>query len=495
MARPLKRKVLALKAARTPGLPRGRPRRHQEPAADPSPDALNQRVRVHEACLGCPGDSATHAQAAPPKRPRRNKTEAVDQTHPPTELEERFLAIAELRATQAAAAAAGRRVSGKMVDRIARRIGICASHLRRLSHGCSFRSLMRRPGSGGPLRVTPAMKQWFRTTSDELGGFWTTRDMAAKMKAQWGVGSLGTVCRLARMLGFRFVRQRVCPLLTPEHKSARLEWAEAQLAQRPWLAEDTVYVHIDEKWFYAVLPNRKVWVAPNAKTPTITLASKSHIPKVMFLGAVAKPVPSRNFDGRIGLYPIADECRAQRSSRGRPAGSTVWKLKNMDTALFIELLKEKVVPDILRKTGSWAKNIVIQMDNAGGHGGGKGNIRTTTLAELNNWGEHLPHTLAQLCSGQPPTIKFIAQPPRSPDLNVLDLGIWTSLQVAVEKLRRTKGIAHPTTAEIVQCCQTAWTTWDATEKLNSIFGTLEMVLTQVREVHGGNHYVLMHENY
>lgn len=138
------------------------------------------------------------------------------------------------------------------------------------------------------------------------------------------------------------------------------------MEQRPWLEDGTVYVHVYEKWFYTVLPNRKVWVAPGVKTPTITLASKSHIPKVMFLGAVAMPVPNRNFDGRVGLYPIAEEAQARRSSsRRRPAGAAVWKLKNMDAALFIEFLKTKVVPDILRKTGSWVDRIVVQMDNAG----------------------------------------------------------------------------------------------------------------------------------
>jgi len=214
----------------------------------------------------------------------------------------------------------------------------------------------------------------------------------------------------------------------------RLAWANALLedGEQPYSEADVVYIHVDKKWFFTTLRNRRFWVAPGEKTPSIAVASKSHITKVMFLGAVARPVQAHGFDGRIGLYPVAEQTRALRANKLRKKGALVWKLVNMDAALFKKYLMEKVVPDALRATGQWAKRIVIQMDNAGG---GQGDMNKTTIAELNEWAQqHLRRngSLRRLCGRQLSEIEFVAQPPRSPDTNALDLGIWTSLQVAVE---------------------------------------------------------------
>jgi len=73
------------------------------------------------------------------------------------------------------------------------------------------------------------------------------------------------------------------------------------------------------------------------------------------------------------------------------------------------------------------------MDNPGGHGGGRGDMTKTTIARLNAWAQQLPAVLQRLCGPQLSGIVFVAQQPRSPDTNALDLGIWVSLQVAVEK--------------------------------------------------------------
>ena len=36
--------------------------------------------------------------------------------------------------------------------------------------------------------------------------------------------------------------------------------------------------------------------------PIPVLHNKSHIPKIMFLTALARPQPNRNFDGRVGIW-------------------------------------------------------------------------------------------------------------------------------------------------------------------------------------------------
>lgn len=185
----------------------------------------------------------------------------------------------------------------------------------------------------------------------------------------------------------------------------------------------------------------------------------------MFLGAVARPNPTHNFDGRIGLYPITDQVPAQRKSKHHNKGDQVWKLVNMDANLFKRYMMERVVDDVLRLTGMWAKHIVIQMDNAGGHGGGRGDMNQTTIAELNDWAEVLPEEYSAYWpdSAQQPEIVFVAQPPRSPDTNVLDLGIWNSLQIAVDKEKQRKGLRGLTVDDIITCCEDAWSnSWDAT---------------------------------
>jgi len=419
----------------------------------------------------------------------------VESKNPPKETDMRWVAVCDLRERQAVASATRTRVSTAAVRKIARRIGVGAARLRGLARACKFRSMDRCPGSGRPSKITQKLKTWFLQTSKELGGHWTVRQMADKMRKEWGCGSISVVWRLAHNLGFQHLHMHLRPLLTQSHKEARLAWVEGLLKlDRPFAEPNTVYVHVDEKWFFSPLPGRRVWVAPGEKPPTVPVNSKSHIPKAMFLAAVAKPNAEHDFDGRVGFYPVADRVQAKRDSTRRKKGTWVWNPANMDAARFKNDLKTKVVPDVLRATGKWAHKIIIQMDNAGGHGGGRGNMAATTLAELNAWAASKPEELRKFCQSDLfPVIEFVAQPPRSPDLNILDLGIWASLRVAVDKLKHDKGVLYPTVSEIIQCCQDAWAKWPAGVILSNVFDTLENVLAYIAEAKGGNDYTLLHK--
>ena len=89
---------------------------------------------------------------------------------------------------------------------------------------------------------------------------------------------------------------------------ARLYWAEKILdginppliPQPPFDverdSETEIVVHIDEKWFYDRKP-RTVWVQKGKPAPAIRVPSKTVPHKVMFLGAVAKPILQHKFDG------------------------------------------------------------------------------------------------------------------------------------------------------------------------------------------------------
>jgi len=164
------------------------------------------------------GQRRSVLRPAPPKRRcRRNAAPASpDPVHPPTDHDKRAIAVGKFLGLQEAARQRGTRVSGADVAAIAKSVRVSATQLRNLACRCAVRSLARLPGSGRPslTKQVPGLADWFLETSRELGGMWTVRMMAAKMEERWGVGSIGTVCKLARPLGFCYVRQRFCPFLT-----------------------------------------------------------------------------------------------------------------------------------------------------------------------------------------------------------------------------------------------------------------------------------------
>ena len=125
------------------------------------------------------------------------------------------------------------------------------------------------------------------------------------------------------------------------------------------------------------------------------------------------------------------------------------------------------VGEAIRRTMPWiprAQSIYLQMDNAGGHG---------TNATRHEYTELL---LQQF------NIIVHHQSPRSPETNVLDLGLWNSLQSAVEKLHRDKR----TDADAI--AHSALQAWRAlpSDKISRVFSRIPVVLDLIIEDQGGN---------
>ena len=136
----------------------------------------------------------------------------------------------------------------------------------------------------------------------------------------------------------------------------------------------------------------------------------------MFLCAVARPRycsrRNSNFDGKIGIWPFVEEQQAQRASRNRPAGTMETKPVVITRELCRRMLMDKGLPAITQK---WPpsyldQKIEIQQDNARPH------IKDTDP----EW-----RATVQACGMD---IKIFQQPPQSPDMNVLDLGHFNSIQ-------------------------------------------------------------------
>ena len=131
----------------------------------------------------------------------------------------------------------------------------------------------------------------------------------------------------------------------------------------------------------------------------------------MFFGAVARPRPEKNFDGRILLMPVCSEKIMQRQSKYNSQGEVRLEPAIMTKELFQEYVIKYLIPAVISVGGKLGvKKIVVQMDQAGGHGGGRGNMNAV-LKKFNSHGSQVN-----------PKIVFIIQPSRSPDFNALDLG-------------------------------------------------------------------------
>ena len=103
-------------------------------------------------------------------------------------------------------------------------------------------------------------------------------------------------------------------------------------------------------------------------------------------------------------------------------GDTVTRDVNCNSKWMLDTMDE--VGEAIRKAYSWvpaADKIYLVMDNAGGHG-------TKTAV-----GDYTKQLLDKH------NIEIIQQVPRSPETNVLDLGIWMSLQSAVLRRSTTAG--------------------------------------------------------
>ena len=110
------------------------------------------------------------------------------------------------------------------------------------------------------------------------------------------------------------------------------------------------------------------------------------------------------------------------------------------------------------------------MDNAGGHG---------TNVAIESYSKTLLDDY---------NIEIIFQIPRSPYTNVLDLGVWMSLQAAVERqhyLKRCNADA------LVNSVMKTWNEGHLDHSITKVFNRIKPVLCNILEAKGGNDLVEM----
>ncbi|KAH9108713.1 hypothetical protein AeMF1_016142 [Aphanomyces euteiches] len=144
----------------------------------------------------------------------------------------------------------------------------------------------------------------------------------------------------------------------------------------------------------------------------------------------------------------------------------VTTLVNVNAAVYRDYVINKVVPAIKASFPSTDKRVILQQDNATPH-------HSVTDAEL------------ELVSTDGWTFVVRRQPPNSPDLNVLDLGFFASIQsLQLKKVSRTVD-------EVIQFTLEAFYELSY-EKLESVFLTFQAVMRLVLEHDGDNKFALPH---
>jgi hypothetical protein len=260
-------------------------------------------------------------------------------------------------------------------------------------------------------------------------------------------------------------------------------------------------IHMDEKWFNTTSMYRKYYMLPEEDDPHRTVQNMNFIGKVMFSSAVGRPIyddaGNYIFYGKLGVWPFVRKVHhstllslsyinfcylfvvlnfshllqegAKRRSRNRGRGAQVTKPIKVDRTTMRSFLIGKVLKAIVQR---WprehrGKTIYIQQDNAPSH------------VPVDD--EEFARVVAQ--TGM--NIQLVNQPANSPDLNVLDLGFFASLQsLTYERVSRNLD-------ELIQNVQNEFDNYDP-DTLNRVFLTLQRCLIEVMKDGGGNRYKIPH---
>ena len=326
-----------------------------------------------------------------------------------------------------------------------------------------------------------------REVYDKYGGEFSQAALTELMEQHTMKVSKHTVQRILATPAWGSARVRILPINSPHHQENRKIFCKANLDhQFGGEKSNLLWIDVDEKHFYAFnssqimyLPRELMGIANVFKA-----ASKKQTGSVMFFGAVAKSRKSDLFDGRILLKPVVKECEQKRRSAYGKKGDIISVPITMNKKLFIEYCKCHLIPairNVLSRLNGITR-VVAQIDNAGAHGGGRGDIQNT-LKLLCHFGRQAS-----------PHITFIAQPSRSPDFNALDLGAWFSLSCGVKAVRSQAVAAGQPKKRLVDNIMTQvihrWNSWDAMTQLHNIFETKHRIMHASYAMNGSNEYLI-----
>lgn len=289
--------------------------------------------------------------------------------------------------------------------------------------------------------------------------------------------SKSTVQRWLKSKDIRRHSNAIKPFLCEKGKLKRLKYCLDHITApsipiNPTFHHFYDYIHIDEKWFNITKEKTTFYALPKEPDPYRTAQSKAHIPKIMFLAAVGRPRFGNDgavlWDGKIGIFPFTFEAEAKRSSKNRPAGTLEVKATTtINRDEMKKMLLEKLLPAIKEKWPGPRRDVIIQQDNAKPHVD-VNDPEFVQAAQEGDW-----------------NIKLQFQPPNSPDLNVLDLGYFRSIDTILDQAASRK------LEDLITVVTTSFTALTP-EKLNNVFLTCQSVMGEVLKQKGGNNFKIPH---
>lgn len=285
--------------------------------------------------------------------------------------------------------------------------------------------------------------------------------------------SQATVSRKLKIGELRRHSNQLKPSLTAENEKNRvrfvLDFVAPNSFEEPKFVDMVDRIHIDEKWFYLTKTSQTFYLLPEEPAPHRSVRHKSHIEKVMFLCAVAKP--RGGWDGKLGIWPFVIKEAAERSSVNRPRGTLVTKSINVTRDIYRDFIINKVLPAI--RDGwlgtNWERDrpLFLQQDNAKPH------------IKLDD-----PEFLRE-AAGTGLDIRLNFQPSNSPDTNVLDLGFFNAIQ-SLQQKKRSSNID-----QLISNVELSFNELNS-DKLFDVFLTLQSCFIEILRNKGSNNYLVPH---
>jgi hypothetical protein len=292
-----------------------------------------------------------------------------------------------------------------------------------------------------------------------------------------------TIQRILDGPDWKALTMKGIPTNSEKHRLERVKFAQENLDNTfGGDGSDTLWVDVDEKNFKDFDGNRVLYCPSELAHIYDTFNTQTRISKdmVMFFGAVARPRPKKNFNGKILLLPIVKEKIQKRRSEYANKGETVSEPTTLDKKGFIKICTNDLLIEIrkITKKNKEIKKVIVQMDRAGGHGGGRSDMKGI-LKELNDVG-----------AKERPPVEFTTQSAKSPDFNSLDLGAWNSISCGVPAIKAQKEVdpKKKVCTRIIEEVKKRWENWDSMTRLENIFATKSRIMQAVIDAEGDIKY-------
>jgi hypothetical protein len=271
------------------------------------------------------------------------------------------------------------------------------------------------------------------------------------------------------------------PHLKDRHKQARLQYSLSNAWWCPFASQwyfrnfhDVIFM--DEKWFYITRVRNVYYLTPDEPLVERSCTHKSHIGKIMFLCLVSRPWlrgGDNDYRGLIGCIPVIHWKVAKNNSCNRPAGTRYPVHRKLTKASYLDLFIKKCLPRINKYTPPEMRacTIYIQHDNAKPHLG----------LDLNH-----PEIVAY-CQQKGLKLAMLAQPAQSPDLNILDLSFFRTMQSNQLKLTSLDLCA------LIVNVKLAFLSYDPV-LLNKAYLTMMDIMNEILKSDGDNKFKIPHHN-